>query len=543
MPPVYHQASLNLLGVAPRTSSASGELLGRREQALGVRLPASVREWYTLRGAERVLAEHGGDRPVPLKALGDPREVGLGWLRVLDECQGVAAWFVRLDGSDDPPVYVHSEMFGTPEDDARARDDDEDALDPLVDFPTWWRPAAPSFSAFVYDRILKYGGDAATRAAVAALHDRSRQPSHHAVLDDRGRIVRVTLGTGYHSGPGHPEPDPQVPDHLLVLLRQQPHLRELTIGWELSGEGWAALRGHPRLARVVVRCVGCPAEAVATLTSLPALRSLDLDDVAITDDDLARLLGGVRLSEFQLFSERAPNRGLAAIGRQAELERLALIAPESLTDAGLSGVAGMSRLAELDLRGGRVTDDGLAHLAGLASLRELSLTTPKVTDAGLAHLAGLAGLEVFRLHAPKVTDAGLAHLAALTSMTTLALDGMRIRGAGFGHLGRLTGLRSLEVGDSPVGDAAMAHLAALPSLTELSLSDTRISNAALMVLATFPRLRELELHRNRLTADGLAHLAGAKGLQRLVISGVEGDTRPAIEALNRVRPDLKVEIR
>jgi hypothetical protein len=57
-----------------------------------------------------------------------------------------------------------------------------------------------------------------------------------------------------------------------------------------------------------------------------------------------------------------------------------------VSDAGLTHIAALPNLKELDLRGTNVTDEGLARLARLKNLNRVWLSGTRVTDAGVADL-------------------------------------------------------------------------------------------------------------------------------------------------------------
>jgi len=57
-----------------------------------------------------------------------------------------------------------------------------------------------------------------------------------------------------------------------------------------------------------------------------------------------------------------------------------------------------------------VTDAGLAHLHGLTGLERLWLNSTQITDAGLAQIHGLTGLKWISFSGIQVTDAGRAKL-------------------------------------------------------------------------------------------------------------------------------------
>lgn len=125
----FHAATYDLLGNKPETSAVASDKLDATEQRLGIRLPASFREWFSLTNAIRILDKYGnGDPPIPADRLKLAEFHGEPILPFRDENQCVCLWSLILDGTDDPPVIV-----------------DTHEGDPVV--------TAPSFSAYIYSCI------------------------------------------------------------------------------------------------------------------------------------------------------------------------------------------------------------------------------------------------------------------------------------------------------------------------------------------------------------------------------------------------------
>ena len=113
----YHRDVVTLLPKPPAFSASAAKLLDQRERELGIRFPASVREWYSLERAVDLLRQHSNsDEPVAADKLGEPfadwygggrRDfVADGLLVFMCENQGVCNWALRLDGNSDPEVVV-----------------------------------------------------------------------------------------------------------------------------------------------------------------------------------------------------------------------------------------------------------------------------------------------------------------------------------------------------------------------------------------------------------------------------------------------------
>ncbi len=134
-----------LLGLEPNRSSSANAILALQEESIGRKFPAAVREWYELEDAcQLMLAYSNGDRSVDIDKLGnvdtDSRSgdrydlLAQNLLVFRWENQGVCAWAVRLDGSDDPPVVV----------------------DVDTQFRSWL-PCADSFSQHLYSCAWDWG--------------------------------------------------------------------------------------------------------------------------------------------------------------------------------------------------------------------------------------------------------------------------------------------------------------------------------------------------------------------------------------------------
>lgn len=136
----FHQRVCDALDFVPARSKQRAAALEKREAASGVTFPASVKEWFGLEGVHELFREHTNeDALVALDELGGREEARQGYLRVAIENQAVVSWFVRLDGTDDPPVLA-----------ADVGEDESSALDEVA-----WTPCADTFSEFLRDMLLR----------------------------------------------------------------------------------------------------------------------------------------------------------------------------------------------------------------------------------------------------------------------------------------------------------------------------------------------------------------------------------------------------
>jgi hypothetical protein len=113
----FHSRTLKLLNVAPVISATAASSLDAVEARIARKLPASVREWYSLEDACKLLRRLSNDDwPLEPGEFGLPRKDTHGGgphdLLARDlvvfryENQAVCVWAFGLDGTEDPPVYV-----------------------------------------------------------------------------------------------------------------------------------------------------------------------------------------------------------------------------------------------------------------------------------------------------------------------------------------------------------------------------------------------------------------------------------------------------
>lgn len=138
----YHCDAVKLLRRAPSFSNSAADLLRKREKQLRIKFPASVAEWYSLKGAVQILARYSNDdSPFEIEEFGEPFKDWYGGgpkdflsenlLLFMHENQGVCNWAIRLDGGADPPVVVEVDTAPNAE----------------------WLPCADCFSTFVWCQI------------------------------------------------------------------------------------------------------------------------------------------------------------------------------------------------------------------------------------------------------------------------------------------------------------------------------------------------------------------------------------------------------
>jgi internalin A len=274
------------------------------------------------------------------------------------------------------------------------------------------------------------------------------------------------------------------------------------------------------------------------------------------------------LEELTVNSENISEKGLSHLANLTRLRKLTIAPTGRYTptvpngrdarggpnlDRKLAGLAGMSRLVELDLSQFPVSDEGLVYLRGLSSLRRLVLSRT-TTDAALVHLKDLTGLRVLDLEAAPITVIGLRHLSRLvglvelnlnltdvnsleplrelTTLRKLGLMGCPLGDAGLAAIENFGELRELELFQTGITDAGMVHLRGLTKLTSLGLrANVRVTDHGVASLSKMTFLSKLDLERTKVSDSGLESLSRLTGLREVRVWG----TRVSDSGIEKIR--------
>ena len=224
----FHGRTLKLLNIAPPTSRNAVEVLDAVEARIGRKLPASVREWYSLDGACELLRQYSNDDwPLEVREFGLPRTDthGGGPHDLLErdlvvfryENQAVCAWAFGLDGTNDPPVYV-----------------DVDSQ-----FQKWTK-CAPTFSEHLYAWMWDY--------ALVLTKDLLVQAQNRPISDAALDFLKANFAVGpeTYGWPGHTQYRYSNADQRILIWAS-----EGQADWWLTADGEESLR---RLIETVRHC-------------------------------------------------------------------------------------------------------------------------------------------------------------------------------------------------------------------------------------------------------------------------------------------------
>lgn len=334
---------------------------------------------------------------------------------------------------------------------------------------------------------------------------------------------------------------------LLQLLHAR-NMRSLTIDMclQVSDDGLLVLqdcrdlvtfssRGCPRITGAGISNLAAAAASLSVLdlercprvhgglAHLSALRMLKVVNLgwcnSVDDSDAAVLASFPDLQVLNLSRTRVTNAGVSGLSGLTKLHTLAL-AGCRVTDAGLASLAGLHALTELDLSYcGNVTDTVMKHLRHLPELKVLNLAYTAFGDGHASMFSELRNLEELSLDSCAISDACLEHLAEIKSIRTLDLADTAVGNEGLEHVGRMWRLESLNLSFTSVADAGLQAIAGLPKLQVLNIDSRLITDRALATISTLTGLVELDVFGAKITDAGLQYLKGMKRLESLEVCG------------------------
>lgn len=177
----------------------------------------------------------------------------------------------------------------------------------------------------------------------------------------------------------------------------------------------------------------------------------------------------------------ATDEQLEQLAQLDTLEELTLNWCYGISDAGVSHLARLPRLVELQLNGAQIDGSGLAAFAGHASLERLHLDGAAVQTAALAHVARIPNLSTLFLRYTGIGNDALPQLQPLTRLAVLHLDGSQITGAGLPALRQLKKLEVLSLPSSIQGPD-LQQLNGFGRLRWIWLGDANVDEASVAAL-------------------------------------------------------------
>ena len=362
-------------------------------------------------------------------------------------------------------------------------------------------------------------------------------PSREQLLRSLGEPARFSVGLGNPEDPRTWKDQPYDPDLWQPLSRLTPTdcqdvvsvtfwgtvtdedkyaATQLPIAYHVNDRQIELLSKVKTLRRLGFAEAGLTAQHFKTLSSLPNVQVVHLQDTGTTNDSLE------------------------SVGRMRELRSLAIY-DEPIDGVGLKHLESLSKLVSFSLCGTKVDDAGLAGLSHLKSLKFVRLgpNTGRLTDAGLVHLASLDALEILQLDgdsSSRIHGTGLKHVPA-NKLRVVKLP-VAMSDDGLAAVAMFSNLRQLDISGSPVTDKGIQALKPLRNLEWLQAGSTKITGEGLENLTG---LVKLELAKSAIRSENLKSMTGLKRLQRLVLAGtpLAGDCLRPLSNMERLE-DLDV---
>ncbi|MFT4557662.1 MAG: hypothetical protein ACI92S_003034 [Planctomycetaceae bacterium] len=170
------------------------------------------------------------------------------------------------------------------------------------------------------------------------------------------------------------------------------------------------------------------------LAGLDKLEELYLAKTLVGDDALAMMSQFPRLKKLRISQCQFENAGLAHLTKVTTLEDLDLSENNSINDAGMPHLSGLTKLKRLNLWRTYVGDPGVESLAGLTAMEWLNLDNSQISDDCLKHLSGMSKLSFLHLGSTLVSDAGLPALNGLSSLKALKVTRTAVTEEGVAEL-------------------------------------------------------------------------------------------------------------
>jgi uncharacterized protein (TIGR03067 family) len=188
-----------------------------------------------------------------------------------------------------------------------------------------------------------------------------------------------------------------------------------------------------------------------------------------------------------------------------------------------------SKMIILHLQESMVTDAGLSHLAGINNIFDINLTKTRLTNTGLQSLKEMTHLRGLDVTGTKVTDDGINRLKqALSRLTVVKLNSAQeaaeeaiIKAGG-------------QIGSTAGGSVIEVHFRGV------AMTDTDLGNLKAHLDVWKATLKTLDVADTKITDAGLEHLRGLIGLKTLDVSGT-GVTAAGAKSLEKSLPGLEVK--
>lgn len=192
----------------------------------------------------------------------------------------------------------------------------------------------------------------------------------------------------------------------------------------------------PRLKRLVLASTKCTRAVVEPLGKAQELQLLTLQDVALTDDDVARLVELPKLESLSLFGSKiVTDQGVRNALKPKRLTSLSIESPK-LSDEALMAVLGSSTLTSFGVSSEQITGRHLVSRKGniSAKLQGVGLYGTSIDDDAFATFRDYPQLTYVNVHHTNLSDKSIDVLISLPNLKRVEVGGSRMTRAGVNRL-------------------------------------------------------------------------------------------------------------
>jgi len=235
----------------------------------------------------------------------------------------------------------------------------------------------------------------------------------------------------------------------------------------------------------------------------PSIKSLDLRDQGLTDDDVFRLCealkGNTHITALDLSANNITDAGFLALCKVPHLKHLNV----SLNSISLIQELN-NNLKVLDISGNPIIDTS-SKILSESSLAELHAAECGISDEGAQTLFRSHSIKILDLNNNSIVGSSLKSLAENTSIEQLDLSGNAITSDFLRFIAENICLKILNLTNNPLGDIGAKELSQNHSIQELLLLQCNIGDEGALALSLNKILKTLVLHGNNITDAGLKY--------------------------------------
>lgn len=198
-------------------------------------------------------------------------------------------------------------------------------------------------------------------------------------------------------------------------------------------------------------------------------------------------------------------------------------------------------IRSLELNACMITGSGFKYLLEKdIQLRQLKVNSTLVSDENLTYLSKMPSLRYLSMSNCGITTKGIRNLGKLDLRNlylsgVLELDDSSVEAI----VEQFPNLRKLSLAGALITPKGLSLLTQLKFLKKLNLQYTDWSDKTIAIISKLS-IDTLTIHRSPITDKELANFEKVANLKTLEIENCRQITKPAIQALRKKRPDLKV---